>query len=138
MLVAILAVLGIPPWVLLLAVLVIVIRSRNQFISTPGVFPLRLRSVAEDIPGVKADWPRAKSYAFWVHDVLLVHSGPPLMKTTPFWISDLEISDQVSLSNSEELDKEPVQFDLQLVDGAMLQMAVPEKYISLAQGPFTA
>ena len=136
MLVAILAVLGIPPWILLLAVLVIVIRSRKQFINTPGVFPLRLRAVSGDLSGVKADWPRAKSYAIWVHDVLLVHSGPPLMKTTPFWISNLEIADKVSQSNSEGLDKEPAQFDLQLADGAMLQMAVPEKHISLAQGPF--
>jgi hypothetical protein len=135
-LVAILAVLGIPPWVLLLAVLVIIIRSRNQFINTPGVFPLRVRAVSGDIPGVKADWPRAQSYAFWVHDVLLVHSGLPLMKTTPFWISDLEIADQVSQSNSDDLGKEPVKFDLQLANETTLQMAVPEKYVSLAQGPF--
>jgi hypothetical protein len=138
MLVATLAVLGIPPWVLLLAVLAIVIRSRKQFVTTPGVFPLRLRADSGEIPGIKADWPRAKSYAIWVHDVLLVHSGPPLIKTTPFWISNLEIADKVvSPSNSKELNKESVQFDLQLADGAMLQMAVPEKHISLAQGPFT-
>ena len=136
MLVAILAVLGIPPWVLLLAVLAIVIRSRKQFINTPGVFPLRLRSISEEIPGIKADWPRAKSYAYWVHDVLLVHSGPPLMKTTPFWVSELVIVDQVSQLDSEGLDQEPAKLDLQLADGAMLQMAVPEKYISLARGPF--
>ena len=136
MLVAILAVLGIPPWVLLLAVLAIVIRSRKQFINTPGVFPLRLRSISEEIPGIKADWPRAKSYAYWVHDVLLVHSGPPLMKTTPFWVSELVIVDQVSQLDSEGLDQEPAMLDLQLADGAMLQMAVPEKYISLARGPF--
>ena len=60
------------------------------------------------------------------------------MKTTPFWISNLKIADKVvSPSNSKELDKEPVQFDLQLANGAMLQMVVPEKHISLAQGPFT-
>ena len=137
MLVAILAVLGIPPWVLLLAVLVIIWRRRQQFIKTPGVFPLRLRAVSGDLSGVKSDWPRAKSYAIWVHDVLLVHSGPPLMKTTPFWISNLEFADKVvSPSNSGGLDKEPVQFDLQLANGAMLQIAVPQKHISLAQGPF--
>ena len=136
MLVAILAVLGIPPWVLLLAVLAIVIRSRKQFINTPGVFPLRLRSISEEIPGIKADWPRPKSYAYWVHDVLLVHSGPPLMKTTPFWVSELVIVDQVSQLDSEGLDQEPAKLDLQLADEAMLQMAVPEKYISLARGPF--
>ena len=136
MLVAILVVLGIPPWVLLVAVLVIVVRTRNQFINTPGVFPLRLRAVSGDISGTKADWPRAKSYAFWVHDVLLVHSGLSLMKTTPFWINDLEIADQVSQLDAEDLDKEPVQFDLQLADETTLQMAVPEKYVSLAQGPF--
>ena len=136
MLVAILAVLGIPPWVLLLAVLVIIWRRRQQFIKTPGVFPLRLRAVSGDLSGVKSDWPRAKSYAIWVHDVLLVHSGPPLMKTTPFWISNLEIADKDSQSHSEGLGNEPVQFDLQLANGAMLQMAVPQNHISLAQGPF--
>ena len=81
--VAILAVLGILPCILLVGVLILLLRNRNQFKKTPGVFPARLRIESGSYPGIDNKWSRSTSYAHRVHDVLLVHTGLPLVKSTP-------------------------------------------------------
>lgn len=71
---AILALLGVPIW-LVVGALAGALISRRRFRSQPGVFPLLMREHGE------AEWPRRCAYGRYVHDVLLVNSGLALVRT---------------------------------------------------------
>ena len=137
MLVAILAFIGIPPWILLVGVLIILIRDRNQFKKKPGVFPVRLRTETGSYPGIKSKWPISTSFAHWVHDVLLVHTFLPLESIHPIPVTKVEATAESSHPlEVKGLGDQPVMLKLQLDDGTIVQMAIPDDFQALAQGPF--
>ena len=73
---ALLALLGIPIW-FIAVVLLAAFRNRNHARANPDIFEFKRR---------KGDgWQRGKSYARWVSDAMIVHSGIALMKAC--WVS---------------------------------------------------
>ncbi len=82
---ALLALLGVPIW-LVLGALMAAFVSRRSFQKSEGVFPLRIRESS-------ATKFQRKAHARWVHDVLLVNKGLALVRTTAYGIESLRILD---------------------------------------------
>lgn len=72
---ALLAVLGVPIW-LIVGALGTVLWSRRQFRMQEDVFPLSIRAPGED------SWPRTVTYGRLIRDILVVNRGPALLRAT--------------------------------------------------------
>lgn len=83
---ALLAILGVPIW-LIVGALGGALWSRRSVRSQPGVFPIAVRTAGQE------SWPRAVSYARMVHDVLVVHRGLALVRTELHPIIDVRALD---------------------------------------------
>jgi hypothetical protein len=79
---ALLAILGVPIW-LILGALGGTLLSRRRFRSQAAVFPIVIRAARRD------SWPRATSYGRLVRDVLVVNRGLALVRTELFPIADV-------------------------------------------------
>lgn len=133
---AILALLGVPIW-LVVGALAVMFLSRSRFKKQDGVFPAKMRRESGSASGDGEKWPPVSSFALWVHDVLLVHKGLGLMQTMPLGVAGLEGSvESADPEGAKRLGEDPVLLRFRLDDGAILQMAVPGESLTLAQGPF--
>ena len=134
---ALLAILGVPVW-LVLGGLGFALWSRHRFKNYPGTFRLKLRKESGTYDGVGDKWPRPASYAHWVHDVLLVHKGLGLIPTTPIGVAAMEDSGQSANPGTVKgLGDAPTILRFRLDDESVIQMAVPGDALEAAQGPFT-
>jgi hypothetical protein len=133
MLWALLAILGVPIW-LVVGALAFAFWNRHKFKQQPSTFPLKLRVDSGDVSGLSEKWPRMTSYAEWVHDVLLVRKGLGLMSTRPLAVAAGEGEPDDVL----HLEGQPYLLNFRLDDGAVIQMAVDGDVVALAQGPFNA
>jgi hypothetical protein len=137
MLWAILALLGVPIW-LVVGGLAIMLWSRSRFKKQDGVFPAKMRHESGAASGDGEKWPPVSSYALWVHDVLLVHKGLGMMQTIPLGVVGAEGSvESADPEKVKRMGENPMLLRFRLDDGAVLQMAVPGDSLTLAQGPFS-
>ena len=123
---ALLAILGVPIW-LVLGVLGGAMWNRHRFKQSAGVFRLKFRR------DPKGKWPRQAGYGRWVHDVLLINKGIGLVPTSAVGVKGL-----VEYSDSElvkGLDNALI-FTYTLDDDSVGQIAVEGDVLALAQGPF--
>jgi hypothetical protein len=127
-----LAVLGVPLW-LIAGVLASAFWSRHRFRGRPEVFACRLRPAG---PAKTSGWSRTKSYAYWVHDVLLVHHGLALARYEVLPVSS--VAGPTPASSVKGLGDRPEWLRLQLDDGRMMDMATQNQDVALATGPFVA
>lgn len=79
---ALLALLGVPIW-LMVGALGGAVWGRRRFRSQPGVFPIAMRAVGHDA------WPLAVSYGRLVRDILVVNRGLALVRTELYPIVDV-------------------------------------------------
>jgi hypothetical protein len=79
---ALLAILGVPIW-LVVGALAGAVWRRRRFRSQPGVFPIALRAAGEQ------SWPRAVAYGRLVRDVLVVNCGLALVRAEVYPIVDV-------------------------------------------------
>ena len=124
---ALLAILGVPIW-LVVGALTAAIFSRRRFKAQPGVFRLKQRE-----PG-RERWPRRTAYGRVVHDVLVVNAGIALVRTAVRGVQSIE----------EHSRREPVAgidqaaiFELTFDDGSHLYVAVDRsaaRYIQSLRG----
>lgn len=110
---ALLAILGVPLW-LIVGALTGALVSRRRFRSQPDVFSLLLRRH-------DGKWPRSLAYGRLVRDVLLVNRGLGLIRTS---VHVVEGADRLILD--QELSKldDPIAWTLQLDDGEVVDVAV--------------
>jgi hypothetical protein len=129
-----LATLGVPLW-LIVGALGGALWSRRTFRRAPGVFPCKIRIVSGSKgPG---KWPRATSYARWVHDVLLVHAGLALVRYRALPVAGVD--EPIAPAPDVKLKGgDPVSFRLRLDDGSMAEVAAPEHARQTLAGPFLA
>ncbi len=80
---ALLAVLGVPIW-LIVGALGAVVFSRRHFMAQPGVFRLKMRQTDQE------KWPRGFAHGRAVHDVLIVNVGPALLRTEVWPVQSVE------------------------------------------------
>ena len=128
---AILAILGIPIW-LLLGALAGAFASRRHFQRSPGVFALRMREVSADTQ----KWG-GKAHACWIHDVLLVNKGLALARTVPIAADSLvSAPEPADASTIKGLGDEPVAFVVDIDDGPRLEIAIAAELAPVATSPF--
>jgi hypothetical protein len=120
---ALLAILGVPIW-LIVGALAAVLVSRRRFLAQPEVFKLKLRPV----DGEK--WPRRNAYGRLVHDVLILNSGPALVRTTVRGVKSA-----VERPADEEIPgfDQPTIFELAFDDGPAALVAVDRSAASSIQ-----
>jgi hypothetical protein len=74
------------------------------------------------------------AFAVWIHDVLLVHKGLGLMRVIPLAVAAGEGEPDDGL----QLVGLPNSLNFRLDSGAVIQMAVTDDVLSVAQGSFAA
>jgi hypothetical protein len=119
---AILVFLGIPLWLIALA-LFMLIRTRSRIGSIPGSVRCKVRSSAP-IPGMHDEYARYTSTAHWVHDVLIVHGGTFLIQTLPLGVTGCAARPGPAEANPriKKLDS-PVTMRFTLDSGAEIELA---------------
>jgi hypothetical protein len=135
---ALLAILGVPLW-LVVGALAASLWSRRKFRNTPGVFRAKVRLNSGSFDGLGESWPPMPAYARWVHDVLLVNKGLALVRTQPLPIAAAE--GRIEEADPEEIKRmgdHPILLQFRLDNGATIQLAAPGEALSLAYGPFDA
>ena len=111
---AILAILGVPVW-LVVGALLGGLASRRRFRAQEEVFPLWFRKHDE------ADWPRSVAYGRYVHNVLLVNRGLALVRTS---IHVVERADSTEFDAPPKKLLDPVAWTLTLDNGEQVDIAV--------------
>jgi hypothetical protein len=135
---ALLAILGVPLW-LVVGALAGSLWSRRHFRNSPGVFPAKVRLNSGTFDGLSESWPPVAAYARWVHDVLLVNKGLALVRTQPLPVAAAEGRvEQADPQEIKRLGNHPVLLRFRLDNGAIIQLAAPGEARSLACGPFEA
>jgi hypothetical protein len=79
MLAVVLAVLGVPVW-LVVGMLLAGVYSRRRYRQQPDVFACYVRVVDGELGPLDATWGRRPSYGRWLHDVLLLSRGLALVR----------------------------------------------------------
>ena len=124
---ALLALLGVPIW-LVAVVLVAVLRNRAQVRRTEGVFRYWGRS---HHGWSDHGWSRRAGHARWVSDVLLQHSGPGLAR-----IQARQATDVRAVGRPEHpprrADADAVELVVVFADGTEQRFAVAGRSIELA------
>ena len=129
-----LAALGVPIW-LVLGGITWALWNRRIFRRRPGVFACKVRRVsAADASG---GWQRGTSYAYWVHDVMLVHHGLALVRfeALPVRIVEQRIT---SARGVKVKGDDAVSIGLTLDDGSLVEIASSSSSLPLLPGPFPA
>jgi hypothetical protein len=126
----ILAALGVPLWIVV-GVLGAALWSRRRFRARDGVFVCKVRPIPST--GTPKRWPRARSYAIWVHDVLLVHAGVALVRYQAYPVHEVVRGDD---DPQMRLGRAPAAtVVLRLDDGATIEVAAPADRRHLLDGP---
>lgn len=126
---ALLAILGVPIW-LVVGALCGALLSRRRFASQPGAFLCRVRA-----DGGK--WGRASRHARWVHDVLLVAGGPARLQIRPLGITELVQGPHDSDARFRGSDT-AIAITVGTDDDTQVEIAAPSAATQLLLGPFAA
>jgi hypothetical protein len=127
--------LGIPIW-LVVGALLGALWSRHTHRSAPGVFPCKVRTISSAVGPVK--WTRRTTYARWVHDVLLVHSGMALVRYQALPVRSID--DPIAPAPGVKVrgGDDPVAVRMTIDDGSQLEVASLASAAELLTGPFYA
>jgi hypothetical protein len=132
------ALLGIPIWLVVGALLLMVWHAR-QVKKTPDVFPCKVRVVSGEALRLSPKFPRRKSYANWVHDVFALRTGPGLLRT--YLLPVAAVAAPVRGANPAEvkgLGENPQLLAVRLDNGAVVEIAVPETVTARLREPLNA
>ena len=112
---ATLALLGVPIW-LVLGALIGAAYSRHRFKAQPDVVPLLFRAADDD------KWPRRLAYGRYVHNVLIVNHGLAQIRTS---VHVVEHVDRLDLGDTtfKHID-DPIAFAIRLDDGSEFELAI--------------
>jgi hypothetical protein len=108
---------------------IVLVRHRQR--RKPGVFACRLRPAGHPEQSGRL---RAKRYARWVHDVLLVYRGVTLTRCDVLAVAD--ISRPKPASYIRGFGPRPVTLRLRLDDGCVYHLVIRGSELVPAVGPF--
>jgi hypothetical protein len=125
---AILALLGVPVWLCVLAIAILILRNR-ALRHREGNLPVRVRKA-----GGKR-WSRGN--AVWIHDVFASRGFPAAWKEVLIWVSAAEIAPAAGddLHKLRRLDS-PLIATLTSEDGDVIEVAAAGGESELLRGPF--
>jgi hypothetical protein len=112
---ATLALLGVPVW-LVLGALIGAMISRRRFKAQPGVVPVIFRAADDE------KWPRRPAYGRYIHDVLIVNHGLAQIRTSVHVVEHVEVLD-LGDAAFKHID-DPIAFTIRLDDGSDYELAV--------------
>lgn len=124
---ALLAILGVPIW-LIVGALTLVVLSRRRFAAQPGAFVCRTRAEG-------ASWGRTSRHARWTHDVLVVAGGLARLQVRPLGVTGLVQGPHASDARFRGSDA-AVAITVRTDDGTIVEVAAPAAAVDLLQGPF--
>jgi hypothetical protein len=127
---ALLAILGVPIW-LVLGALIGGYLSRRRFLKSSGVFPMRMRPD----PSEDAKWS-GKLHGRWIHDVMLLNTGYAKVRTQPHGCKQMVGPPKAIDATAVKGLDEPMSFVLILDDDSEVEIAVARNDLSLATGPY--
>ena len=127
---AVLAALGVPLWVIALALLAL-LWKRRRVAKLPEIFRCKVRVASGEIAGLKEKFRSA--HVRWIHDVLVVYSGMGRTTVTPLPIKAVE--HPFRPGDIKRMDN-PQILALRLDGDAIAEVAVPAADQSSAVGPF--
>jgi hypothetical protein len=131
-----LAVLGVPLW-LVAGMVLGALYSRHRFKQAPGVFRCRLRLVAGTVGSLKTTWARAPAYGRWVHDVLVVNQGLALVRVLPIPVVGVVAGpDKGDPAVIKRLGPAPMVVSLRVDAGSTIELAASEPDELRMLGPF--
>ena len=113
---ALLALLGVPIW-LIVGVLVSVWYSRRHFRAQDGVFVLSIRAHGDQ------RWPRTPAYGRCFPGIIVVNRGVALLRTS---IHEIVQVDELEIEHPPRKPPDPVGRLVTLVDGSLIDVAVAE------------
>ena len=111
---ALLALLGIPIW-LIAGVLIGIVLTRRAFQRQPGVFPVAVRKENSD------KWPRQSTYGRLVHDVLVLNRGAAFLRVE---IHAIAAVDELDIGDGPKSPVAAVGRLVTLDDGTRLELAL--------------
>jgi hypothetical protein len=133
---ALLALLGVPIW-LLVGGLGATLLNRRAVKATPDVFRCKVRVTSGSVPHLGAKWPRTSYYAFWVRDVLIVRTGVTLMRTEPLAVTcALDDLDDRPRDGLRRLGPKATVLPLRLADDSSIEVAALASAEVLLIGPY--
>ena len=118
---ALLAILGVPIW-LIIGILIGVLMSRRAFKQKPGVFEVRVRAQNSD------KWPRSASYGRVVSDVFVVDHGVALLRTE---IGAIKAVSEIDIGDGPKKPADAVGRLVTLDDGSSREVAVARGDVAL-------
>ncbi len=122
---ATLALLGIPIWFIAL-ILIAAFKNRKNVRSDPDIFEFKTK---------KGDgWARGKSYARWVSDVLIVHTGIALIRTAAAQVKAINAVGPVEPS-PKGLGDHATELNLTYSGDTEFSFAVSDDDLTAALGP---
>jgi len=128
--------LGVPLW-MLIGALILIIWNSKRVKKQPGTFPVKVRPETDPDSDEKPKWPRGVSYAQWIHDVAIVRKGPALIMTVPYGIKSVEGSPQdADPEEVKGLGDHPVLMRARLDDDSILEVALEKIHPELAPERF--
>lgn len=128
---ALLAILGVPIW-LVLGALGGSLLSRRNFQSNPEVFATRVRKFEAGMPN---KWS-GKLHARWVHDVLLANKGLALVHTDAYPIVSVGPAPAPDPGECKGLGDAPVAMTVTTDEGAVYEIAAAGENAELLALPF--
>jgi hypothetical protein len=132
---ALLAILGVPLW-LVVGALGAALLNRRSVKAVPGTMRGRIRVTSGSVPGFNPRWPRSSCYAFWVRDVLVVRAGFAMVRTRLLPASSADEIERRHLPELKRLGPEQVVLGLELDSGSTIELAVSAAERSELPGPF--
>ena len=128
--------LGVPLW-LIVGMLLLAWWNRRKVKSQPGIFQVKTRLEASADLEKEPKWPRMSNYAQWVHDVLIVRKGMGLMIAVPYGVTAVEGPvPEANVGEVKGMGDRPFVTSLRLDDDSILQVALREEDVDLAQHTF--
>ena len=132
----ILALLGIPLW-LIAAGLTFTVWHHRDVTKRPGIFACKARASAGEVSALGEKFPRFSSHALWVHRVLIIYSGPSRSRSDPHGVE--RVKEPLTAADPDavkRLGDEPQLLTLRLDDGAVIEVAAAQGDSELLLGPF--
>lgn len=111
---ALLAILGVPIW-LIVGFLIGIVMSRRKLTKQPDVFAIAVRAQGAE------KWPRRPTYGRIVRDVLVLHRGAALLRTEVLAIDDVS---ELEIGEGPKRPTEAVGRLIRFADGSCREVAV--------------
>ena len=136
---AILALLGVPLWLILGWLAAGIWHRRDLEKNLPGLFKLKVRVTEGEYRHLDGNFSRIAALGIWAHDILIIEKGLLMGRNLHFAIAeDIQPPQPADPEQVKGLGDQPVTMQFRLDNGTTIEIAAAGEEIAIAQGPFFA